>query len=186
VHGALVRFDGAEPTRVDMHRVASVMRVIDKVAAGHLRPEVARAEIETVSHVRSTPTWLFAIAAAAGAAALSVIFGVHHFAAAALIALSAGMGALLRRGLAHLSKSVFLQPFCAAVLAGGVGAFAVRYQLSSSFGLAAICPCMILLPGPHLLNGGLDLTRGRVHLGATRILYALLELAQSRRDSCAV
>jgi uncharacterized membrane protein YjjP (DUF1212 family) len=75
-HGALIRLDGAEPTGVDMGRVASVMRVIDKLAAGHLKPEEAWAEIETVSHAHPAPTWLFAIAAAAGAVALSVIFGV--------------------------------------------------------------------------------------------------------------
>ena len=172
-HGALVRLDGAEPTGVDMGRVASVMRVIDKLAAGHLKPEEAWAEIETVSHARPAPTWLFVIAAAAGAVALSVIFGVYHFAAVALIAGSAGMGALLRRGLARLSKNVFLQPFCAALLAGAVGALAARYQLISSLRLV-VCPCMILLPGPHILNGGLDLMRSRINLGASRILFALL------------
>jgi uncharacterized membrane protein YjjP (DUF1212 family) len=173
-HGALVRLEGAEPTGVDMDRVASVTLVIDEFAAGHLKPEEARAEIETVSHARPAQTWLFAIAAAAGAAALSVIFGGHHFAAAALIAWSAGIGALLRRGLARLSDNVFLQPLCAALLAGVVGALAVHYQLSSSLRLVAICPCMILVPGPHLLNGGLDLIRSRIHLGASRILFALL------------
>jgi uncharacterized membrane protein YjjP (DUF1212 family) len=172
-HGALVRLDGAEPTGVDMGRVASVMWVIDKLAAGHLKPEEAWAEIETVSHARPAPTWLFVIAAAAGAVALSVIFGVYHFAAAALIAGSAGMGALLRRGLARLSKNVFLQPFCAALLAVAVGALAARYQLISSLRLV-VCPCMILLPGPHILNGGLDLMRSRINLGASRILFALL------------
>jgi uncharacterized membrane protein YjjP (DUF1212 family) len=172
-HGALVRLDGAEPSGVDMGRVASVMRVIDKLAAGHLKPEEAWAEIETVSHARPAPTWLFAIAAAAGAVALSVIFGVYHFAAVALIAGSAGMGALLRRGLARLSKNVFLQPFCAGLLAGAVGALGARYQLISSLRLV-VCPCMILLPGPHILNGGLDLMRSRINLGASRILFALL------------
>jgi uncharacterized membrane protein YjjP (DUF1212 family) len=172
-HGALVRLDGAEPTGVDMGRVASVMRVIDKLAAGHLKPEEAWAEIETVSHAHPAPTWLFAIAAAAGAVALSVIFGVYHFAAVALIAGSAGIGALLRRGLARLSKNVFLQPFCAALLAGAVGALAARYQLISSLRLV-VCPCLILLPGPHILNGGLDLMRSRINLGASRILFALL------------
>jgi uncharacterized membrane protein YjjP (DUF1212 family) len=174
-HGALVRFEGAEPTGVDMDRVVSVMRVIDRLAAGDLKPEEARAEIETASHAPPAQTWLFAIAAAAGAAALSVIFGInHHFTAAALIAGSAGVGALLRRGLARLSENLFLQPFCAALLAGVVGALAVRYQLSSSLRLVAVCPCMILVPGSHLLNGGLDLIRNRIHLGAARILFALL------------
>jgi uncharacterized membrane protein YjjB (DUF3815 family) len=33
---------------------------------------------------------------------------------------------------------------------------------------------MILVPGPHILNGGLDLLRGRVHLGAARLVFAAL------------
>ena len=173
-NGALIRLEGAEPTGIEMDRVASVTRVIDQLAAGHLKPEEAWAEIESASHARPAPTWLLAIAAAAGAAAMSVIFGVHHLAAASLIAGSAGMGALLRRGVAHLSENVFLQPLCAALLAGVVGALAVRYQLSSSLLLVAFCPCMILMPGAHLLNGGLDLIRSRIHLGAARILFALL------------
>jgi uncharacterized membrane protein YjjB (DUF3815 family) len=33
---------------------------------------------------------------------------------------------------------------------------------------------MVLVPGPHLLNGALDLARARVALGAARIIYAAL------------
>jgi len=53
-----------------------------------------------------------------------------------------------------------------------VGALAVRYQLSSSLRLVAVCPCMVLVPGPHVLNGALDLINGRIHLGAARLVYA--------------
>ncbi|HXA37904.1 MAG TPA: threonine/serine exporter family protein [Phenylobacterium sp.] len=168
----LVRAIAADPTGVDMDRVACAMHLIDRAAAGELSPDAARTEVGAISKKPPAPTWLFAIAAAAGAAALSVIFGVHHLAAVALIAASAGAGAVLRRGLARLSANVFLQPFCAALLAGAVGALAVRYQLSSSLRLVAVCPCMILVPGPHLLNGGLDLIRGRISLGAARIVFA--------------
>src|SRR5262249_11371630 len=49
---------------------------------------------------------------------------------------------------------------------------AVRYQLSSSLRLVAVCPCMVLVPGPHVLNGALDLIKGRIHLGAARLIYA--------------
>jgi uncharacterized membrane protein YjjB (DUF3815 family) len=85
---------------------------------------------------------------------------------------SAGAGAILRRSLAKCSANVFLQPFCASLLAGVIGALAVRHQLSSSLRLVAVCPCMILVPGPHVLNGALDLIRGRIHLGAARLIYA--------------
>jgi uncharacterized membrane protein YjjP (DUF1212 family) len=167
----------ADPTGVDMDRVASATRVIDKAAAGGLSPDAASAEIEAISRKPPAPTWLFAVAAAAGAVALSVIFGIQHLAAGALIAASAAAGALLRRGLARLSDNIFLQPFCAALLAGLAGALAVRFQLSSSLRLVAVCPCMILVPGPHLLNGGLDLVRGRIHLGAARLIFAGLVVA---------
>src|ERR1700674_1890229 len=128
--------------------------------------------IGAISLMPPAPTWLFAFAAASGAVALSVIFGVGHFLPAILIFASAGAGAILRRALAQLSGNYFIQPFGAAVLAGLIGALAVRYDLSSSLRLVAICPCMVLVPGPHFLNGAMDLIGGRIHLGAARLLYA--------------
>jgi len=104
--------------------------------------------------------------------ALAVIFGLEHPIAAALIFASAAAGAVLRRGVARVSANVFIQPFCAALVAGVVGALAVRYQLSSSLRLIAVCPCMVLVPGPHVLNGALDLINGRIQLGAARLIYA--------------
>src|SRR5262249_49354346 len=68
----------------------------------------------------------------------------------------------------------FIQPFCAALLAGIIGGLAVRYDLSSSLRLVAVCPCMVLVPGPHFLNAALDLISGRIHLGTARLAYACL------------
>jgi uncharacterized membrane protein YjjB (DUF3815 family) len=118
------------------------------------------------------PTWLFTVAAAVGAVALAMIYGIQHLSAVGLIFGSAAAGAILRRTLSRYSTNVFLQPFSAALLAGVVGALAVRYELSSSLRLVAVCPCMVLVPGPHFLNGMLDLIRGRINLGAARLIYA--------------
>src|SRR6267378_3124789 len=145
----------ADPTGIEMDRVASALKAI-----------------RAISHAPPAPTWLFTLAAAAGAAALSVIFGVQHPVAVALIAASAAIGAVLRRAVSRYSTNPFLQPLSAALLAGMIGALAVRYQLSSSLRLVAVCPCMILVPGPHVLNGMMDLAAVRVHLGASRLIYA--------------
>jgi len=162
----------ADPTGVDMDRVAATMRVIEEVGTSRLAPAAAMELINAISRAPPAPTWLFTLAAAAGAVALAVLFGVQHLPAAALIFTSAALGAVLRRSLAHYSANVFLQPFCAALLAGIIGALAVRYQLSSSLRLVTVCPCMILVPGPHVLNGALDLVEGRIHLGSARLIYA--------------
>jgi uncharacterized membrane protein YjjP (DUF1212 family) len=162
----------ADPVGVDMNRVASAMRIIEELRAGRLAPVAAIEAMDAIARASPAPTWLFALAAGAGAGALAVLFGVQHLPAAAFIFGSAAAGALLRRSLARFSSNVFLQPFCAALLAGIIGALAVRYALSSSLRLVAICPCMILVPGPHVLNGALDLINGRMHLGAARLVYA--------------
>jgi uncharacterized membrane protein YjjP (DUF1212 family) len=162
----------ADPAGVDMDRVASTMRAIEDVESGRLAPDAAMKAISAISGAPPAPTWLFALAAAAGAVALSVIFGVDHFLPMVLIFVSAGAGAILRRALAQLSANDFIQPFCAAILAGLIGALAVRYDQSSSLRLVAVCPCMVLVPGPHFLNSALDLISGRIHLGAARLAYA--------------
>src|ERR1700728_768228 len=162
----------ASPTGVDMNRVASTMQAIDDLQAGRLAPSDAIGTISAIAQAPRTPDWLFMLAAAAGAVALAVIFGIQHFPAAAIIFVSAGAGAILRRSLARYSANAFLQPFCASLLAGVIGALAVRYQLSSTLRLVAVCPCMVLVPGPHVLNGALDLVRGRISLGAARLIFA--------------
>ena len=168
----LISEASANPTNVAMNRVVSAMRAIEDLAAGRLAPTAADATIRTISQTPPSPTWIFATAAAAGATALAVIFGVEHFAAAALIFVSAGLGALLRRAVARYNANVFLQPFCAALLAGIIGGLAVRWQLSSSLRLVAVCPCMVLVPGPPVLNCSFDLIDGHIHLGEARLLFA--------------
>ncbi|HKF08534.1 MAG TPA: threonine/serine exporter family protein [Xanthobacteraceae bacterium] len=170
--GELISLVTADPTGVDMDRVASAVRAMEELGGGRLTPETAAAAVGTIASAPHAPTWLFTFAAGAGAVALSVIFGVEHPIAAVLIFVSAAAGAILRRAVARYSANAFIQPFCAAVVAGVIGALAVRYQLSSSLRLVAVCPCMVLVPGPHVLNGALDLINGRMNLGAARVICA--------------
>jgi len=61
----------ADPAGVDMDRVASTMRAIENVESGRLAPDAAMKAISVISRAPPAPTWLFALAAAAGAVALS-------------------------------------------------------------------------------------------------------------------
>jgi uncharacterized membrane protein YjjP (DUF1212 family) len=162
----------ADPTGVDMDRVASAMSAVAQIEAGQLSPEEARTRIDVIAKAPPAPTSLFALAAAAGAVALAIIFGIEHLTATALIFISAGAAGLLRRAIGKVSTNIFLQPFCAALLAGLIGGLAARYQLSTALRLVVVCPCMVLVPGPHILNGTLDLIVGRIHLGSARLVYA--------------
>ena len=164
------------PSAVNMNRVAATMRCVDAVCAKRLPVADAEAVIDTASAAAPAPLALFVLACVTGASALALIFGVMHPKAIMLVALSAGAGAVLRRRLATRGADSVLQAFAAALLAGIVGALAVRWNLSSALRLVAICPCMILVPGPHILNGALDMAALRIPLGASRLAFAALVL----------
>src|SRR5262245_27870300 len=76
----LVSIRRADPTGVDMDRVVSAMGAVEDLDAGRLAPSALRAAFATISRMPPAPTWLFTLAAAAGAAALAVLFGVQHLA----------------------------------------------------------------------------------------------------------
>jgi uncharacterized membrane protein YjjP (DUF1212 family) len=164
----------AEPVGMDMNKVSATMTAIEQICEGHMDAARMRSALESITRLPAVSIARFALFAAAGAAALGAIFGTAHLLSLVLIALSAGAGACLRRWLAGMSRNLFVQPFCAALLAGVVGAIAFRLQLSSVLRLVALCPCMVLVPGPHFLNGMIDLARARITLGAARLAYALL------------
>jgi uncharacterized membrane protein YjjB (DUF3815 family) len=128
--------------------------------------------IEEISRAAAAPTWLFALGAAAGAN---------------------GVGDDLRRPAYVGRDSNICQRRCRRIVAPRLGpsapqslpaavlrgrpcrhrrGLAVRYDLSSSLRLVAVCPCMVLVPGPHFFNGALDLINGRISLGAARLIYA--------------
>src|ERR1700722_7925289 len=70
----LISSVAAEPAGVDMDRVVSAMQAIDELGTGRLVPDDAMAAIGAISRAPPASTWLFMLAAAAGAVALAVIF----------------------------------------------------------------------------------------------------------------
>jgi uncharacterized membrane protein YjjP (DUF1212 family) len=162
----------AKPLGVDMDRVLAVTAVIDQVCDGTLSAEAAPSALEEAGRLPPASTPRFTLFAAIGAASLGVIFGTLDAASLLLIAASAAIGALVRRWLSGFSHNPLIQPLCAALIAGVVAAAASRFQLSPTAALVAFCPCMVLVPGPHILNGAIDLARTRVALGIARLAYA--------------
>jgi len=172
--GSTERVIAAAPVGVDMGKVAVTLDTIERLSRGELDALAAQTALRAVAHRPPISDTHFALFAAAGAVALSVIFGVIHAVAVVGIAVSAGAGGYLRRWLGRKSHNPLLQPFSAALLAGVVGSLVLYLWPDEPQRLIAVCPCMVLVPGPHILNGALDLARARIALGAARIGYALL------------
>lgn len=166
----------AVPAGVSMNRVSGVMGCIEALCANRTSLAGAETSIAAAAAMKIAALPVFILACVTGASALALIFGAVHIEAVALIGLSAGTGAMLRRLLLAGGAGPVLQAFAAALLAGVIGALAVRWDISSTLRLVAICPCMILVPGPHILNGALDILALRIPLGMSRLVFAALVL----------
>src|SRR5258708_7972524 len=79
----------ANPTGVNMQRVAAAMSTIANVEAGRLEPDSAVPAINAIAKAPFHPTWLFTPAAAAGPVAPAVIYSLQPPRAPGLILLSA-------------------------------------------------------------------------------------------------
>jgi uncharacterized membrane protein YjjP (DUF1212 family) len=161
-----------KPLGVDMNRVLAITTVVDRLCDGTLRAEEARPALLLAGNLPPTSTLRFTSFAAIGATSLGVIFGAFDITSLMLIATSATLGALVRRWLSGFNSSPFIQPLCASVVAGAVAATATSLHEPIATALVAFCPCMVLVPGPHLLNGAIDLVRTRITLGIARLTYA--------------
>jgi uncharacterized membrane protein YjjP (DUF1212 family) len=162
----------ATPIGVDIGRVTAAEQLIARVARGEVPAPQARDLLQAVQSHPPVSLARLAIMAGLGAASLGVIFGAADPLTLGLIALSAGLGGCLRRAVAHLNSNPFLQPFAAACLAGLIASLAIAWNLPVASRLVAVCPCMVLVPGPHVLNGAMDLVRTRIPLGMARLGFA--------------
>lgn len=173
---ASARTAAVSPTGVNMRRVAAAMTIIDRAQDGPLDPGDVRRELASARTATMSNTLIFSAACAAGAGALAVIFGAQQPVVVLFVALSAALGGLARRGVARLRGEILAQAFAAALIAGLIGVVAHRLHVADAVGLVVLCPAMVLVPGPHILNGALDLLSLRVSLGIARLGYAALIL----------
>lgn len=162
----------ADPVNVHMGRVIASMRILEDFFQANLTLEESYKRLTMISNQPPSPTGLFTLAAALGAVSLGVIFGVDDWVTVCLIFLSAALGALLRRYLARVSTNLFAQPLAASLIAGMVAGVVIHYPFTLPLSLIALCPCMVLVPGPHFLNSALDFIHGRMHLGVARLAFA--------------
>ncbi|MDT5284062.1 MAG: hypothetical protein QOJ20_5257 [Mycobacterium sp.] len=174
---AATRVAAVSPTGISMRRVAVAMAVIDRAQDGPLDSETVRRGLVAAQRESVSNTLIFSGACATGAGALAVIFGAQHPLTVLVAAVSAALGGLVRRGVGRLGVSILTQAFAAAVVAGLIGVAAVHLRVDDALGIVVLCPAMVLVPGPHILNGALDLLALRMTLGIARLGYAALILA---------
>ena len=171
--GTVAAVQAIRPVAVHMGRATLIQRRLG--AIGSLSLDELEDLLEKAETQPPSPTWMFALAAGLGASLLALVFGDHHPPSVALVFAAAGAGGLARRALAERTTAV-TQTFAAALIAGLVGALAVHLGWTGTARLVAVCPGMVLVPGPQVLNGAIEIAERRHDMGLARLTDAALTI----------
>ena len=163
----------APELRINVAVSAGVLHVIDELCLDRIGLDEATKRLEALErvaprHGRLVVALLFGLAAAAIAWLLRADWG-----AIAVSGVSSALGLIARRELAKRSVTLFVQPFAAGLIGAALGGMAIRLGWTETPGFCLIVPALMLVPGPHLINGVRDMLENHMQTGVCRLGLAL-------------
>lgn len=155
--------------RINIAVSAEVNRTIDKVCAGKLPLADAieildKVEVSAGRHSRWTLSLMFGLAAGALAWLQSADWG-----GMAVISIASALGMLARQEMHRFHPVLFALPFVAALIGSLMGGVVIQQGWTHTPGICLIVPALMLVPGPHLINGLYDMIENNMQTGIPRL-----------------
>jgi len=158
---------------------ARVHSILDDVRRGKLDvasalAKLQHAETTTPRHPRAVAVVVLGIAAAA----LAAILGAD-WSAILTVGISSALGLFARQELGRRHFALLTLPLVAAFLGAVFGGIAIRMGWTYTPALVLVVPSLMLVPGPHLINGLLDLMDNYLPMSLARLGLATSILTAS-------
>jgi uncharacterized membrane protein YjjP (DUF1212 family) len=174
----LARGDGrnhhvrAPELRINVAVSAGALGIIDELCQQRIGLDEASRSLESLErlaprHRRWVVVVLFGLAASAIAWLLRADWG-----AIGVSGVSSALGLLARQDLARRSFILFASPFVAGLIGAVLGGVAIRLGWTATPGLCLVVPGLMLVPGPHLINGAHDMLENHMQPGLCRLQLA--------------
>jgi uncharacterized membrane protein YjjP (DUF1212 family) len=160
-----LRYNTAVQARV--HEILEQLRR-DKLDASTTLAILDKVEADTPRHSR----WLVTVVLGVAAACLGGLLGAD-VGAAAVAGLATGLGLLARQELERRHFSLLASPLTAALIGAVLGGLAIRLGWTRTPELVLIVPALMLVPGPHLINGLFDLIDNHLPMSLYRLGLAI-------------
>ena len=159
----------APELRINVGVAVSTQRVIDALCANRIGLGEATSTLETIE--RLTPRlkrWVVVVLFGFGASAIAWLLRAD-WGAIAVTGVASAAGLVARQELGKRSTILFANPFAAGLIGGAMGGAAIRLGWTETPGLCVIVPALMLVPGPHLINGVHDMVDNHMQTGLCRL-----------------
>ena len=155
--------------RINVAVSAGTLHVIDELCLGRIGLDEATQSLEGLErlaprHNRWVVAVLFGLAASAIAWLLRADWG-----AIVVSGLSSAVGLIARQELGRRSVILFAHPFAAGLIGAALGGLTILLGWTTTPGFCLIVPALMLVPGPHLINGVRDMLENHIQPGLCRL-----------------
>lgn len=163
----------APELRINVAVSAGALKVIDELCLDGIGLDEATKRLETLErlpprHGRWVVAGLFGLAASALAWLLGADSG-----AIVVTGVSSSVGLIARQELSTRPVILFMHPCAAGLIGAAIGGLAIRLGWTATPGFCLIVPALMLVPGPHLINGVYDMLDNHVQTGICRLVLAM-------------
>jgi len=153
--------------RMRIHEVLEQVRLRQIDAVSGL-DKLNRVVSETPRH----PQWVTAILLGGAGCSFARLLGADG-GAIAVVGVSTMIGLLARQELGRRHVTLLALPLTAAFIGAALGGIAIRLGWTQSPELVLVVPALMLVPGPHILNGLFDLIDNQLATGIPRLGLAI-------------
>jgi uncharacterized membrane protein YjjP (DUF1212 family) len=171
--GDSLAMEPVKELRYNMAVQARVHEILEQVRGGALDisdaiAQLGRVDVETPRHSR----WMAALVLGAAAASFAVLLGGDG-GAVTIAGLATALGLLVRQELGRRHFSLLVLPLSASLIGAVLGGLAIRWGWTRTPQLVLVVPALMVVPGPHLINGLLDLIDNYLPMALARFGLAI-------------
>ncbi|MEC5400216.1 threonine/serine ThrE exporter family protein [Uliginosibacterium sp. H1] len=159
--------------RINVAIASRVLSILDDIEADHIDvAEGLRRLQEAESTAERHPRWILALIFGLAASALAALLSAD-MAGMVVTGVSSALGLLLRQEMGKRHMMLLSLPFSAAFVGSVLGGIVILMEWTSTPGICLIVPALMLVPGPHLINGLYDTLENHLQTGMARLFLAL-------------
>jgi uncharacterized membrane protein YjjP (DUF1212 family) len=167
----------ASELRINVAVSAQVNHVLQEFVAGKLSLAASATALESVEQdAPQHDPWALAFTFGLAASALAWLLRADA-GAVAVSGVSSALGLVARQELARRRAILPLLPFTAALMGAVLGGVVIRLGWTATPGSCLMVPALMLVPGPHLINGLYDMLENHMQTGLSRLGLAAVILA---------
>ena len=162
----------APELRINVAVSLGTLNIIDALCADRIGLDEGLRRLESIERTATRHArWLLVLIFGLGAAALAWLLGADR-GAIAVSGVSSALGLIARQELGKRRAALLVLPFTGALIGAALAGVATRLGWTQTAGLALTVPALMLVPGPHAINGVADILENYLETGVSRLVLA--------------